>query len=416
MRVAVIGGGIAGMAAAYHAQDFADVTLFEASGSLGGHTDTHNLFVDGRACAVDSGFIVFNRPNYPLFSAWLDRLGVASRPSEMSFGVATADGLEYGTTGFDALFCQRRNLARPDFLGMLRDIRRFYRQAPALAADDRRSLGDFLAENRYSRRFSEGHLLPMCAAIWSLPRELARAVPVAHVGRFMANHGLLKLGDRPRWRVVDGGSNAYVRAFADRFRGSAELSAPVTRVERGPTGVTVNTAAGGRRFDHVVLACHADDALSLIEPATHEREIVGAFAYASNLAVVHSDPSAMPRNRGAWSSWNVRAAADGSFEFTYWMNRLQGIESDTPFFVTLNPRRELARVWAEREYRHPVFTLAAMDAQRRRHELKGRRRTAWAGAWLGWGFHEDGFRSGVEAAAEIAAVAGADGMTGAASC
>lgn len=407
MRVAVIGGGIAGMATAYVAQRFADVTLFEASGSLGGHTDTHNLFVDGRTYAVDSGFIVFNRRNYPGFAAWLDELGVASKPTSMSFGVSV-DGIEYGTTDVAALFCQRRNLVSSTFLAMLRDIRRFHREAARVRQDDGRTLAEFLAEGGFSDSFAERHLLPMCAAIWSLPADQARQTPIAHVARFMANHGLLQLRDRPQWEVVVGGSDGYVRAFVHKFRGCVRTSEAVRRVERDAEGVTVYTDAGRDCFEHVVLACHADDALKLLAPTPIECDVIGAFRFQANRAVVHSDASAMPRCTGAWSSWNVRASAGAGMEFTYWMNRLQGIDSPHPFFVTLNPERELDAVWAERQYSHPVFTLATQVAQRRRDELQGANRTFWCGAWWGWGFHEDGFRSGVEAARAVAAAAGVD--------
>ena len=404
-RVAVIGGGIAGMATAHVAQRFADVTLFEASGSLGGHTDTHNLFVDGRTYAVDSGFIVFNRRNYPGFAAWLDELGVNSRPTSMSFGVSV-DGVEYGTTDLRALFCQRRNLVSSTFLAMLRDIRRFHRMAARIAQDDGRTVAEFLAEGSFSESFAHRHLLPMCAAIWSVPIDRARQTPIGHVARFMANHGLLQLRDRPQWQVVEGGSATYVRAFADRFRGCVRTSQPVRRVERDADGATVHTDTACDRFEHVVLACHADEALGLLRPTRLECDVVGAFGFEPNRAVVHSDASAMPRRRGAWSSWNVRSGSGGGMEFTYWMNRLQGIDSPQPFFVTLNPNRHLDAVWAERHYSHPVFTLRTQVAQRRRAELQGADRTFWCGAWWGWGFHEDGFQSGVEAAHALAAAAG----------
>ena len=405
MRVAVIGGGIAGMATAHVAQRFAEVTLFEASGSLGGHTDTHNLFVDGRTFAVDSGFIVFNRRNYPGFAAWLDELGVRTRPTSMSFGVCV-DGVEYGTTDFRALFCQRRNLVSATFLAMLRDIRRFHREAARISPDDGRTLAEYLAERRFSESFAHQHLLPMCAAIWSLPNARAWETPIAHVAHFMANHGLLQLRGRPQWEVVEGGSDTYVRAFAERFRGSVRTSQPVRRVERDAEGATVYTNTGSERFEHVVLACHADHALKLLAPTRLECDVVGAFRFQPNRAVVHSDASAMPQRRGAWSSWNVRTGSAAGMEFTYWMNRLQGIDSPQPFFVTLNPTRQPKAVWAERHYTHPVFTLETQAAQRRRTELQGANHTYWCGAWWGWGFHEDGFLSGVQAAHAIATAAG----------
>ena len=406
MRVAVVGGGIAGMAAAWALQDFADVSLFEARPRLGGHTDTHNLLVNGRPYAVDSGFIVFNRTHYPLFSAWLDELGVASRPTDMSFSVRREeDGgpvVEYGTASLGALFCHRRNLVSPRFLSMLGGIRRFYREAAEVAGDDARTLGEFLDARRYSRAFVDDHLLPMCAALWSAPLARVRELSVAHVAAFMANHGLLRLRNRPQWRVIEGGSSAYVDAFVRRFRGRRLVGRRVEHVARGPGGVRVAPADGAaERFDRVVLACHADQALALIEPTPVERAVLGALKYRRNRAVVHSDPSVMPRRRAAWSSWNVVADSRGGAarcRVTYWMNRLQGIAGERQFFVTLNPRAPLRDVWIERDYAHPVFTPEARRAQRRRGEMNGVGGVYYCGACWGWGFHEDGFRSAVDAA------------------
>lgn len=397
MRIAVVGGGISGMAAAYALQSFADVTLFEANHRLGGHTDTHNILVGARTYAVDSGFIVFNRANYPLFSAWLDELGVACKPSDMSFSVRLAD-TEYGTSSIGTLFCDRRNAVRPRFLNMLRGIRRFYREAHRVAETDRRTLGEFLAEERYPAPFAADHLLPMCAALWSAPLGEARELSIAHVAAFMANHGLLQLRRRPQWRVVDGGSSSYVEAFRSRCGAALRLGQPVRRVLRDAGGVRIATASGTERFDQVVLAVHADQALALIEPTPAERAVLGALQYRSNRAVVHSDARAMPRSRAAWSSWNVSADATSGCEITYWMNRLQGLGKEQRFFVSLNPERPLDRVWVEREYAHPVCTPAARAAQRRRGEISGANRTHYCGAYWGWGFHEDGFKSAVEVA------------------
>ena len=294
MRVAVVGGGISGIAAAHACQRFSDVTLFEAQPRLGGHTDTHNLQVDGRACAVDSGFIVFNRENYPLFSRWLDELGVASRPTEMSFGVSTATGLEYGTSCLGAVFCQRRNAVRPRFLRMLNDIRRFYRRAGLVAEKDTRTLAEYLRCERYSRAFSEHHLLPMCAALWSAPRQRARDLPIGHVAAFMINHGMTRWRGRPQWRVIQGGSSNYVRAFAESFQGELRLSSPVLSVRRDACGVTLATDREPERYDYLVLACHSDEALELIDASPEEKEILGAIRYQRNRAVVHSDASVMP--------------------------------------------------------------------------------------------------------------------------
>ena len=405
MRVAVIGGGIAGLSAAYALQQFADTTLFEAKPRLGGHTDTHNVFTGEHSCAVDTGFIVFNRPNYPLFSAWLDQLGVATRPSDMSFAVRRPDtGLEYGTDSLRALFCQQRNARSVRFLSMLNGIRRFYRRARLVADDDRRTLGEYVDDECYPAPFVDDHLLPLCSALWSAPLGCMRSLPVAHVVKFMANHCLLDFRNRPVWRVVSGGSQTYVDAFRRAFRGRLHLGHAARHIDRRATNVRVVTDRGSASFDRVVLACHADDALALIEPSQVEADVLGAFAYQDNVAVLHADQSAMPRHRRAWSSWNVTADhRDGTTacNVTYWMNRLQRLPGSRQFFVSLNPRTPPHDAWIERDYRHPVFTTASHRARTRRAEIDGRDRIHYCGAYWGWGFHEDGFRSGVEAARAI---------------
>ncbi len=401
MRVAVVGGGIAGLAAAHGCQAFADVTLFEAQPRLGGHTDTHNLLVNDRTYAVDSGFIVFNRQNYPLFSQWLDGLGVASQPTEISFSVSLASGIEYGTAHLGAVFCQRRNAFRPSFLRMLNDIRRFYRTAGYVAHQDARTLEAFLRTGRYSAAFAEHHLLPMCAALWSAPRDGAGNLPIGHVAAFMANHGMTRWRGRPQWRVLSGGSSNYVHAFSASFQGEIVRRCSVRRVLRDDSGVTVETERGASRFDYAILACHSDDALALIHPSHDERTVLGAIPYQPNRAVLHSDASVMPSNRAAWSSWNVHVDAGRNYQFTYWMNRLQGLAPPPHFFVTLNPSRPLRSIWVEREYRHPVFSPATGAAQRRLERINGDRRTLYCGAWCGWGFHESGFKAGAQAAGHL---------------
>jgi uncharacterized protein len=407
MNIAVIGAGIAGIAAADALQAQANVTLFEAARRIGGHTDTHAILSGSRTYRVDSGFIVFNEENYPAFSGWLRELGIPSRPADMSFGVShLGTGLEYGTRSFNALFCQRRNAASPRFLGMLRDLRRFYRRAPLIAADDPRTLGAFLAEEGYGDGFAHDHLLPMCAALWSLPATGALQVPVAHVVAFMAHHRMLQLGGRPLWRVVDGGSGRYLEAFSRRFRGRIRPGDAVQGVTRRPHEVEITATSGRHRFDAVVLACHSDQALALLrDPSAAERQVLGAIAYQPNRVVVHSDPSVMPRRRLAWSSWNavVDPKRGNVCQVTYWMNRLQSLSGDQPFFVTLNPSRRLHQVWSEREYAHPVFTPEARRAQARRPEISGQRNTWYCGAYWGWGFHEDGFVSGRQVAVEMQA-------------
>lgn len=405
MKIAVVGAGISGIAAAHHLQESADVTLFEAQGKIGGHTDTHSILVQGRAYSVDSGFIVFNEQNYPEFSRWLTELGVASQPSDMSFGVSNErSGLEYGSRGARGLFSQRRNVVSPRFLRLLLDLRRFYADASNLMASDGRTLAEFVESQRYSGGFFENHLAPMCSALWSLPLHSVRDVPIAHVVAFMAHHRMLQLNGRPEWRVIRGGSSSYLDAFARRFTGTVSSGDEVLRVERQAGGAIVTTRSGRARFDAVVLACHSDQALSLLhDPSIQEREVLGAIPYQRNRVVLHSDDSVMPTNRSAWSSWNARVEAKEGCgcQVTYWMNLLQSLGVEHQFFVTLNPSRPLREVWSERDYAHPVFTLEARKAQARRSEISGHRNTYYCGAYWGWGFHEDGFTSGSAAALEI---------------
>ena len=405
MKIGIVGSGISGIAAAHHLQDTAEVVLYEAQQRIGGHTDTHSILTGGRTYAVDSGFIIFNRENYPLFSAWLEELGVASQPTNMSFGVRNEEsGIEYGTQGLSALLCQRRNALSPRFLGMLLDLRRFYREAGSLDLDEETTLGELVRRRRYGQGFVRDHLVPMCAALWSLPMRHVENLPAGHILAFMANHKLLQLHGRPEWRVVSGGSSRYLDAFVARFGGEIRSGDPVLAVSRERGGATIRSRSGEQHFDAVVMACHSDQALAVLaDPSPAERQILGAITYQSNEVVVHSDARVMPRNPGAWSSWNgvVNAAADQSCQVSYWMNRLQGLSGEKNFFVTLNPTRPLEQVWSRRSYSHPMFTPEARAAQRRRDEVNGVNGTYYCGAYWGWGFHEDGFASAVDAVLRI---------------
>ncbi len=352
---------------------------------------------------MDSGFIVFNHRHYPLFSAWLDELGVASQPTSMSFAVRReANGLEYGTSDLRTLLCQPSNALNPRFLAMLYGIRRFYREAPEVAEDDARTLGQFLADGRYPRPFAEDHLLPMCAALWSASAVSVSELSIAQVTVFMHNHQLLQLRGRPQWRVVSGGSSTYVEAFQRRFKGCLRLAEPVLHITRSDatSGAHVATKAGDEEFDAVLLACHSDEALALIDATATERAVLTDLKYRSNRAVVHADPSFMPRRAAAWSSWNVLIGEHG-YDLTYWMNRLQNLKSAASFFVSLNPSREPKHIRKERDYAHPVFTPAAQCAKRRWHELADSGGLWFCGAYWGWGFHEDGMRSARRAVAHL---------------
>ena len=418
MRIAVVGSGIAGLSSAWLLSRAHEVVLFEADGRLGGHTDTHVVEVDGQSLQVDTGFIVHNPAHYPLLTRLFDELGVASQPTTMSFSVQDAgSGLEYNATSLDTLFCQRRNLASPRFWGMLRDLARFYREAPALldAPGPGPSLGDYLQAGGYGAMFRDAHLVPMASALWSSPAAGILGFPARYLVQFMANHQMLQVTGRPAWRVVRGGSRAYVDAMASRWDVQVRLATPVRGIRRDAQGVVLRSDAGSERFDQVVLACHSDQALALLEDAdAREHGVLGAMPYQANDTVLHTDPRLLPRRRKAWAAWNAYLPADPAQACTvsYCMNLLQGLAVPTPLVVSLNRTQDIdpARVLVRRAYQHPVYSHASVAAQARRHEIQGQRRTWFAGAYWGWGFHEDGIRSGVE----VARALGVDWTSGAA--
>ena len=409
MRIAVIGSGIGGLASSWLLSRLHEVTLFEANDYLGGHTHTHRVRLGGRDYAVDSGFIVFNPRHYPLFTALLAELGVASRPTTMSFSVRNeASGLEYNATSLNTLFCQRRNLLAPRFLGMIRDLLRFYREAPRLLAGDAPgpTLGEYLTEGRYGAAFRDDHLVPMASALWSAPPARILSFPARFLVQFMANHQMLSARGRPEWRVVSGGSASYVGALRARWPVRERLGCPVHSVRRDARAVSVAHAGGAERFDHVVLACHSDQALALLADASAaERAILGAIAYQANEAVLHTDTSMLPRRPEAWAAWNafVPRDPDAPCTVSYCMSLLQGLDSPAPLIVTLNRTAAIdpAKILRTMRYAHPVHTHEALDAQRRRGEIQGVNRTWFAGAYWGWGFHEDGMRSATAVAAAL---------------
>ncbi len=380
MRIAIIGSGIAGLASAWWLDGEHDVTLFEANDYLGGHTHTHDVQVDGVRMAVDTGFIVFNPEHYPLLTALFDELGVASQPTTMSFSMhSERSGVEYNATSLDGLFCQRRNLVSPRFWGMLADLRRFYRDAPLLLAEDEGpTLGQYLRSQRYGDAFIDEHLLPMASALWSSPTATVMDFPARYLAQFMANHQMLQMTGRAPWRVVSGGSARYVDALRARWRVHERLECPVQSVERMPWGARVHSAAGVEGFDEVILACHSDQALALLRDADPiERDVLGAIRYQANEAVLHTDASLLPRNRKAWAAWNAHVPRDPAAPCT--LNRSEAIDP--------------GKVLRTLHYAHPVHDHAAVRAQQRWAELQGRRHTWFAGAYWGWGFHEDGIRS-----------------------
>lgn len=409
MRIAVIGSGIAGLASAWLLSRQHDVVLYEAADRLGGHTDTHDVALASGNYRVDTGFIVHNPAHYPLLTRMFAELGVATRPTTMSFSVhSDATGLEYNAGTLAGLFCQPRNLVSPRFLGMLRDLVRFYRIAPRLldGPGPGPSLGDYLASHGFGEAFRDEHLVPMASALWSSPSAQVLSFPARYLVQFMANHQMLKLAGRSPWRVVDGGSSTYVQALQARWRVQVRLGTPVRMLRRDAEGVRVDSTAGIERFDQVVLACHGDQALALLADADErEQDVLGAIRYQDNDTVLHTDARLLPRDRRAWAAWNAYIPADPARACTvsYCMNLLQGIAAPEPLVVTLNRSEAIdpARILRRRQYRHPVYSHASVAAQSRRAELQGRRNTWFAGAYWGWGFHEDGIRSAVDVATAL---------------
>lgn len=409
MRIAVVGSGIAGLASAWLLSRQHEVTLFEANSYFGGHTHTHDVMQQGRNYRIDSGFIVHNPSHYPLLTRMFDALGVASQPTTMSFSVRSeASGLEYNAATLDTLFCQRRNILSPRFHGMVRDLMRFYREAPALLLqpDDVTTLGDYLDRHGYGAAFRDEHLMPMASALWSSPATQILSFPARYLVQFMANHQMLQVSDRPQWRVVRGGSSSYVEALRARWSVRERLNCAVRSIRRQADGVQIESAAGVEHFDQLVLACHSDQALALLADADErEQAILGAMPYQANDTVLHTDASVLPVRRKAWAAWNAWLPRDTHEACTvsYCMNVLQGIQSAEPFVVTLNRTAAIDpdKVLARMRYHHPVYTQASVAAQTRKAEIQGQHRTWFAGAYWGWGFHEDGMRSAVEVAAAL---------------
>jgi predicted NAD/FAD-binding protein len=369
---------------------------------------THDVELGGRRYAVDSGFIVFNDRTYPHFLQLLDDLGVVSQVSDMSFSVSApgypGGGLEYNGSTLNSLFAQRANLLRPGFWGLLRDILRFNREAPALLKSDgdEIGLGEYLARGGYGAMFRDYYILPMGAAIWSTDPARMLAFPARFFIRFFQNHGLLSVADRPTWRVIRGGSRAYVEKLIAPFRQRVRLNRPVLGIARHPDHVDLRLADTVERFDAVFLACHSDQALKLLaDPSPAERAVLGAIPYQTNTAVLHTDTRLLPRRRLAWAAWNylMPDGPGGRVCLTYNMNILQGIEADETLCVTLNAGERIApdKIIARMTYHHPLFTRAGVAAQARHREIDGTCRTYYCGAWWGNGFHEDGVVSALDA-------------------
>lgn len=424
MKVAIVGSGISGLAVAHRLRGQAQVTLFEAGDYFGGHTHTVDITLPTAqgpvSHGVDTGFLVFNERTYPQLIALFAELGVATAPSDMSFSVqvpGTRPGrrLEWSGNNLATVFAQKRNLLNPRFLGMLSDLLRFNRLCTELAAAQREAdmvqpLHDFLDQHRFGTAFRDWYFLPMLGCIWSCPTDQMLRFPVATMIRFCHNHGLLQVNDRPQWHTVVGGARHYVEKIVAQVP-DARLNTPVRRLDRDEAGVTLHTAHGPERFDQVVLACHSDQALALLgRPTNVEAEVLGAIRYQPNRAVLHTDTSVLPQRTAAWAAWNYERAADAQQESArvclhYLLNRLQPLPFSQPVVESLNPVHPIdpAQVLGTFEYSHPVFDLAAIAAQRRVPALQGHLHTWYCGAWTGYGFHEDGLKSGLAAADQLLA-------------
>ncbi len=413
-RIAVIGSGISGLSVAHALADQAQLTLFEAESHFGGHSHTVDLRLEGLRHGVDTGFLVFNHRTYPRLVELFKALEVPTAPSEMSFSVQVPQqGIEWSGNSLNTVFAQRGNLLRPRFLGMLAQILRFNRLATGLAVNGDEAtltepIGDFLLRHGFGEAFRDWYLLPMLGCIWSCPTDQMLRFPVATMIRFCHNHGLIQVSDRPQWMTVVGGSRVYVQKMVAGLD-DARLRCPVRAVRRTAAGVLVSTDQGTERFDEVVLACHSDQALSLLADASDdERALLASIRYQPNRAVLHTDTAVLPRRRQAWAAWNYERAADSAAEQSgvclhYLLNRLQPLPWRTPVLVSLNPSREPdpAKVLGEFDYSHPVFDAAAIAAQSRLAQIQGRDGTWFCGAWTRYGFHEDGLMSGLAVSAAL---------------
>jgi predicted NAD/FAD-binding protein len=409
MRIAIVGTGIAGNTAAYKLRGWHDITVYEASSYIGGHTNTIDVTEDDRTVGIDTGFIVFNDRTYPNFIELLNEIGQESQPSIMSFSVSSGDArLEYNGSGVNALFAQRRNILRPRFYRMIRDILRFNREAMATLTfeEECQTVGGYLVKHGYSREFMDNYLVPMAAAIWSAEPVAIHDMPLQFLVRFFDNHGLLQLKDRPVWRVIKGGSREYVDKLVAGHRDRIRMETPVKAVIRNSSGVEIVTERFGREwYDAVFLACHSDQALALLaEPTAVEEEVLGVIRYQDNEAVLHTDASVLPKRRRAWAAWNYHIPEDPHrhVAVTYNMNMLQGLDCDEQYCVTLNNDRRVdpAKVIRRIRYQHPVYSREAVAAQLRQAEVNADR-TYFCGAYWRNGFHEDGVVSALNAIAHF---------------
>jgi predicted NAD/FAD-binding protein len=407
-RIAIVGSGISGLGAAWALHEDHAVTVFETDSRVGGHSNTLDVPTDGGVVPVDTGFIVYNEVTYPNLTRLFDTLGVATETSDMSFSFSLDGQTEYGAS-LRGVLAQPSNLARPRFVRMLADIDRFRRVGASLRPHVGETIGSLLVRHGFGDGFRHDYLYPMTGAIWSASQADISRYPAASVMRFLGNHGLVEIVGRPRWRTVTGGSRRYVQLLTAGFRDRIYTNTPVTSVVRAGGDVFVTAGGSTNRFDQVVFASHSDQALRIlgVDATSEERGLLGAIRYQPNVAVLHGDSRLMPRRRRVWSSWNAMATSRDRHRqvasVTYWMNRLQNLDPSLPLFVSLNPLTEPDPdlVYGRFEYAHPSFDQAAVDAQTGIAAIQGQNNTWFAGAYLGYGFHEDGLQSGLSVAAAL---------------
>jgi len=406
MNIAIIGTGIAGNVAAYHLSKNHNITVFEANDYIGGHTHTHEIQHADQLYKVDSGFIVFNEKTYPNFISLLDELNVKSQKSLMSFSVkCEKTNLEYNGTTLNSLFAQRRNVFRPKFIGMIKDILRFNENAPRLLEqqDENLSLGEYLQKNNYKSEFINHYIIPMGAAIWSADPKIMHTFPAHYFIRFFHNHGMLNVNDRPVWRVIENGSNSYVHQLTKTFRKDIRLNTPVKSLRRYPDHIEIETQQFGiENFDYVFIACHSNQALHLLQDPTNiEKQVLGDIQYQENEAVLHTDTLILPKRKLAWAAWNyhILKRSQNRVALTYNMNILQSLKAPVEFCVTLNNSKAIdeSKIIKTMRYDHPIITPQSVTAQQRHREINANNRTFYCGAYWRFGFHEDGVVSALNA-------------------
>ena len=416
-KIAIIGSGISGLSCAWLLNQSQDITLYEKDDRLGGHANTVSFDLHQQNIDVDTGFIVFNPLNYPNLVRFLEKLNVESCDTEMSFGMSINNGeLEYSGTGLNGLFAQKQNLMRPRFWSMRYDLMKFYKEAPNFKhapSIDEMSLGELLEKYHCGNPFIYNHLLPMAAAIWSTPVNKMLDYPANCFIRFCMNHGLLQLNDRPQWKTIIGGSKTYVEKIRIELKDKIRLNTHIKSISRHNGKVMVSNIHGQiEEYDHVVFACHSDQALKLLSDATQqENDLLSCFPYKKNQAILHLDTELMPKRRKVWSSWNYLSSDNKNTEqqvsVSYWMNKLQPLKTETPIIVSLNPIKapnpdSIIRSFF---YEHPTFNQSSFSAQKQLWQLQGKQNTWFCGAYFGYGFHEDGLQSGLAVAEALGGIA-----------